>query len=204
MPVSLRRSALVGVLAAVALLVSAPGASAAPFNFTNWDLTGSITLAKLKQSIAFPAGSKFNGSLELTNGQLTGHVTVPQFTSRLKVFGLPVDATIEFVEAQPVTGQVTFGSPNITIDATTSATLKIRRLSSPLVPLNLVGTSCRTSEPVVLPLHYVGPPTLFTGFTFQGTTTIPRLTRCGLATPLLNQLMAGSGNAFTATIAPPA
>jgi hypothetical protein len=201
---ALRRSALATLAVALVLLVAAPAASAAPFNFTNWDLTGSLTLAKLKQSIAFPAGSKFNGSLELTNGALTGHVTVPQFTSRLKVLGLPVDATIQFVEAQPTSSQVTFGSPDITIDATTSATLKIRRLSSPLLQLNLVGNQCQTSAPVVLPLHYVGPPTLFTGFTFTGTTTIPRLTHCGLATPLLNQLMAGSGNAFTATIAPPA
>jgi hypothetical protein len=204
MPLPLRRSGLAALVVAGALLIAAPVASAAPFNFTDWNLTGSLTVAKLKQSIAFPAGSKFNGSLELTNGQLTGHVTVPQFSTRLKVLGLPVDATLQLVEAQPVAGTVTFGSPNITIDATTAATLRITRLSSPLVPLNLVGNQCRTSEPVVLPLHYVGPLNLSTGFTFQGTTTIPRLTHCGLATPLLNQLMAGSGNAFTATISPPA
>jgi hypothetical protein len=119
------------------------------------------------------AASNFNGSLELTTRQLTGHVTVPEFTTRLKALALPVDATLQLVEVQPVTGHVTCGSPNITIGATTSATLKIRRLSSSLLPLNLVGHACQTSEPVVLPLHYVGPPTLFTGFTFNGTTTIP-------------------------------
>jgi hypothetical protein len=198
---ALRRSALASLAVALVLLVVAPAASAFPF--TNWDLTGSLTVKKLNQSIAFPAGSKFNGDLNLSTRQLSGHVTVPQFTARLKVLGLPVDATLQLVEAQPVTGTVTFGSPNITIDATTSATMKIKRLSSPLLQLDLVGNQCQTSAPVVLPLHYVGPLTLSTGFTFTGTTTIPRLTHCGLATPLLNQLMAGSGNAFRATIAPP-
>ena len=201
MPLPLRRSALVAVLAAVTLLVAAPVASAA-VSFTNWKLTGSLTLAKLRQTVQFPPGSTFNGTLD--NGNLTGDVSVPQFSTRLTVLGLPVDTTLHIVEAQPATGTLTVGSGGvITIDASAAPILNIVRLSSPIVPLNLVTPGCRTSSPAVLPLHYVGPLSA-NGFTFQGTTTIPPLTHCGLATPLLNQLMAGGGNAFTVTIAPPA
>jgi hypothetical protein len=202
MPLSLRRYGLAGLLVAVALLIAAPMASAAPMQLTNWKLTGSLTLAKLRQSVQFPPGSTFNGTLD--SGKLTGDVSIPEFNSRLTVLGLPVDTTLAIVESQPTSGTLTVGSGGqITVDATASTFLKIRRLSSPLLPLNLVGNQCQTSAPVNLPLHFVGPLSA-SGFTFTGTTTIPPLTRCGLATPLLNQLMAGGGNAFTVTIAPPA
>ena len=70
MPLPLRRSGFVALLATVALLIAAPVASALPF--TNWDLTGSLTIAKLKQTVTFPAGSKFNGNLDLTEAGETG------------------------------------------------------------------------------------------------------------------------------------
>ena len=52
------------------------------------------------------------------------------------------------------------------------------------------------------------PPTshpldLVNGFAFSGATTIPRLTGCGLTTPLLTLLMSGPGNAFAVRISPP-
>ena len=90
-----------------------------------------------------------------------------------------------------------------TIDGQSPFIIHIRKLKSPLLPLNLVGGNCRTSAPVVLPLHYSGPLDLVNGFTFTGTTTIPALTGCGLATPLLNALMAGPNNPFSVAIAPP-
>jgi hypothetical protein len=203
---SLRRLFVIAAVMVAASLSAVTAASAATFSFTNWTTSGSLTIAKLRQSVTLPAGSTFNGTLDFSNDQLTGHVSIPQFTARLTVLGLPVDATLQFVEAQPVTGSVTFGAPNSTIDATASATIKITRLSSPFLPvLNLAGPFCQTSSPVVLPLKATGPTFgLFTGVTFNGTTTIPLLRGCGLATPLLNLLMAGPNNAFTVSIAPPA
>jgi hypothetical protein len=205
MHLSLRRLSSIAVVTIVAGLCAVSAASAATFSFTNWTTTGSLTVAKLRQSVPLPAGSTFNGSLDLTTGQLTGRVSIPQFTTRLSVLGAPVDATLQFVEAQPVSGTVTIGSPNSTINASASAIIKITRLSSPLLPvLNLAGNSCQTSSPVVLPLQATGPTfQLFSGVTFNGTTTIPLLEHCGLATPLLNLLMAGPNNPFTVSIAPP-
>ena len=56
---------------------------------------------------------------------------------------------------------------------------------------------------MTLALHYSGPLDLAAGFTFTGTTTIPRLTGCGLTTPLLTALLSGPGNAFTVRLSPP-
>jgi hypothetical protein len=206
MHLSLRRLFVTAVVTVVAGLSAVTAASAATFSFTNWTTSGSLTIAKLRQSVPLPAGSTFNGTLDFSTNKLTGHVSIPQFTARLSVLGIPVNATLQFVEAQPVTGSVTIGAPNSTINATASATIKITRLSSPLLPvLNLAGPSCQTSSPVVLPLNATGPTLgLFSGVTFNGTTTIPPLQGCGLATSLLTLLMSGPNNAFSVSIAPPA
>jgi hypothetical protein len=199
---TVRRSLLVAaVVSAVGL--GAPAAQAVEIPFTNWTVNGKLTVAKLNQDVTLPPGSTFNGVLETTTQQLTGHVVVPRFTARFTVLGVPADATLELVEAGPSTARVVLGGTT-TIDGQSSFTIYIRKLTSPLLPLNLVGSSCRTSAPVVLPLHYSGPLDFVNGFTFSGTTTIPSLTGCGLATPLLNALMAGPNNPFSVGIAPPA
>ncbi|HEU0025024.1 MAG TPA: hypothetical protein VFQ12_10350, partial [Thermoleophilaceae bacterium] len=180
---TVRRSVVVGAVVA-AVGWGAPAAQAVEIPFTNWTVKGKLTVAKLKQDVTLPQGSTFNGVLETTTQQLTGHVVVPRFTARFTVLGVPADATLELVEAGPSTARVVLGGTT-TIDGQSSFTIYIRKLKSPLLPLNLVGGNCRTSTPVVLPLHYSGPLDLVNGFTFAGTTTIPSLTGCGLATPLL-------------------
>ncbi len=207
MHLSPRRLLTVAVATMAVGLGAASAASAADFvvPFNNWAVSGSLTIAKLHQSATLPPGGTFNGSADLTTGTLTGDVSIPQFTTQLTVLGVPVDATLQFVEAKPASGTVAVSSGTATINATASAFVKLTRLSSPFLPvLNLAGNSCQTSSPVVLPLNYSGPLSLTTGFTFNGTTTIPPLEHCGLATPLLNLLMAGPNNPFTVTIAPPA
>jgi hypothetical protein len=196
------RRAVTLVVALAAIGWAAPAAQAAEIPFTNWTVKGKLTVAKLKQDVVLPPGSRFDAVLESTTQQLTGHVTVPRFTARFYVLGLPADATIDLVEAGPSTAKVVLGGTT-TIDGQSAFVIHIRRLSSPLLPLNLAGGSCRTSAPVVLPLHYRGPLDFVNGFTFSGTTTIPSLTGCGLATPLLNALMAGPNNPFNVNIAPP-
>jgi hypothetical protein len=193
----------VAAIAAVAAVCwAAPAAQAAEVPFPNWTVKGKLTVAKLKQDVVLPPGSHFDGVLDTTTQQLTGHVVVPTFTARFTVLGLPADATIDLVEAGPSTAKVVLGGTT-TIDGQSAFTIYIRKLKSPLLPLNLVGGSCRTSAPVVLPLHYKGPLDFVNGFTFTGTTTIPSLTGCGLATPLLTALMAGPNNPFSVGIAPP-
>jgi hypothetical protein len=192
--------ALAGAVTA-ACVVSAPAASAAdvvlPFN--NYRVGGSLTVKKLNQSIALPAGSTFNGSANVTQGTLSGHVSIPTFTSTIRVLAVPTQVTTQLVEAQPVEGTVKL-DPDFTthIRSTTSAILYIRKLRLGLLS---VPTTCRTSSPIKLTLNYDGPFSF--PINFGGTTTIPSLTGCGLLGPTLGLLLSGPGNAYHITLSPP-
>jgi hypothetical protein len=193
------------LLTATALLaaavISAPVASAADvvLPFTNYKVGGSLTVKKLNQSIALPPGSTFNGQANLTQQKLSGDVFIPEFTSTIKVLGIPTHVTTKLEQVQPVQGSVTVEPNfNVHIRSTTSALLRIKRLRLGLLS---VPTTCRTAEPLVLTLNYDGP--LAFPLVFDGTTTIPRLTGCGLLGPTLGTLLSGPGNAYHVTLAPP-
>ena len=201
MPRTRRAFFALAVALLTAVVVSVPAASAADvvLPFTNYKVGGSLTVKKLNQSITLPAGSTFNGSANLTTQQLSGHVFIPEFTSTVKVLGVPTQVTTKLDEAQPVQGSITV-DPNFTIHvrSTTSAILRIKKLRLGLLS---VPTTCRTADPVVLTLNYDGP--LAFPLAFDGTTTIPRLTGCGLLGPTLGTLLSGPGNPYHVTLAPP-
>jgi hypothetical protein len=182
--------------------VSASSASAADvvLPFDNYQVGGSLTVKKLNQSINLPAGSTFNGSANLTQGTLFGHVAIPKFTSTIRVLGIPTQVTTELVEAQPTQGTVKV-DPDFTthIRSTTSAVLYIRKLRLGLLS---VPTTCRTASPILLTLNYDGPFSF--PINFNGTTTIPPLVGCGLLGPTLGTLLSGPGNAYHVTLSPPA
>jgi hypothetical protein len=197
------RRAVLALAAALlaACAVSVPAASAADtvLPFTNYKVGGSLTVKKLNQSITLPAASTFNGSANLTTQQLSGHVSIPEFTSTIRVLGIPTQVTTKLDEAQPLQGTIKL-DPNFTIHvrSTTSAILRIKKLR-----LGLLGvpTTCRTAEPIQLTLNYDGP--LAFPLAFDGTTTIPHLTGCGLLGPTLGTLLSGPGNTYHVTLAPP-
>jgi hypothetical protein len=186
---------------AASCAIALPSASAADtvVPFDNYQVGGSLTVKKLNQSINLPAGSTFNGSANLTQGTLSGHVFMPEFTSTIRVLGIPTQVTTELTEAEPVQGTVKL-DPDFTthIRSTTSAILHIRKLRLGLLS---VPTTCRTAEPIVLTMNYDGPFAF--PIAFDGTTTIPRLTGCGLLGPTLGALLSGPGNAYHVTLAPP-
>jgi len=177
-------------------------------HFTNWTLSGSLGLAKLKQTIALPSGSTFNGTATVP-GTLTGDIAVPPFKATIKVLGLPTTLTTTFKEASPVSGTVV-------PDPTTSGNLDIKATSKVTIGLTGVGilglnlpVSCQTSTPVSFPLNASVPALdLTSGATFSGTTTLPSVKCSGvlgsLIGPVLTALMSGPNNAFTLSIAPPA
>lgn len=197
-----RKAVLFLVLALAAVCaIAVPTASAADtvVPFTNYQVGGSLTVKKLNQSINLPAGSTFNGSANLTQGTLSGHVAIPEFTSTIRVLGVPTQVTTQLTEAQPVQGTVKL-DPDFTthIRSTTSAILHIRKLRLGLLS---VPTTCRTAEPIVLTMNYDGPFAF--PIAFNGTTTIPRLTGCGLLGPTLGTLLSGPDNPYHVTLAPP-
>lgn len=200
----IRRAVLGSAVALVAAaVVSVPAASAADvvLPFTNYQVGGDLKVRKLNdQKITLPAGSTFNGSANLTQQQLSGSVFIPEFTSTIKVLGIPTQVTTKLEEAQPVQGSVVV-DPNfdIHVHATTSAILRIKKLRLGLLS---VPTTCRTAEPIVLALDYDGP--FASTLTFDGVTTIPRLTGCGLLGPTVGALLSGPGNAYHLTLSPPA
>jgi hypothetical protein len=197
-----RRAALaLAVSLAAACAVSVPTASAADvvLPFENYKVGGSLTVRKLNQSINLPSGATFNGSANVTQGTLSGHVSIPEFTSTIRVLGIPTRVTTKLEEAQPVQGTVKL-DPDLTthIRSTTSAILRIKALR---IGLLSVPTTCRTAEPIVLTLNYDGPFAF--PIDFNGTTTIPRLTGCGLLGPTLGTLLSGPGNAYHVTLDKP-
>lgn len=197
-----RRAVLaLAVALVVACAASAPAASAADIvlPFTNYKVGGSLTVKKLSQSITLPGGSTFNGSANLTTQQLSGHVFIPEFTSTVRVLGIPTQVTTKLDEAQPVQGTIAVEPNfNIHVRSTTSAILRIRKLRLGLLT---VPTTCRTARPVQLTLNYDGP--LSFPLSFDGTTTIPPLTGCGLLGPTLGTLLSGPGNPYHVTLGPP-
>jgi hypothetical protein len=159
---------------------------------------GTLTVKKLHQSITLPPGSTFHGSANLTTNQLQGDVFIPEFTSTIRVLGIPTRVTTKLEQAQPVQGTIALDGANVSIRSTTSAILHIEKLRLGLLS---VPTACRTAEPIELTLNYDGP--LVFPLAFDGETTIPRLTGCGLLGPTLGTLLSGPGNPYHLTLSPP-
>ena len=101
MPRARRAVLALAVALLTACVVSVPAASAADIvlPFTNYKVGGSLTVKKLNQSITLPAGSTFNGSANLTTQQLSGNVFIPEFTSTIRVLGVPTQVTTKLDEA---------------------------------------------------------------------------------------------------------
>ena len=114
------RRAVLGIAVALlaACVVSVPAASAADIviPFTNYKVSGSLTVKKLDQSITLPDGSTFNGSANLTTNQLSGDVFIPEFTSTIRVLGVPTKVTTKLDQAQPVQGTIALDSTGSVID----------------------------------------------------------------------------------------
>jgi hypothetical protein len=189
----------VTLVAACAVSASTASAADVVLPFSNYKVGGTLTVKKLNQSITLPAGSTFNGSANVTQGILSGHVSIPTFTSTIRVLGIPTQVTTQLVEAQPVQGSVKL-DPDFTthIRSSTTATLYVRKLR---IGLLSVPTTCRTASPLTLTLNYDGPFAF--PINFNGTTTIPPLVGCGLLGPTLGALLSGPGNAYHLTLSPP-
>lgn len=202
MPRRIRIAAALCVGAVTAACAGSAQAADFVVPFDNWQVGGTLTLAKLHQNISFPSGSTFNGSADLTTDQLTGNVSIPTFTSTIRVLGIPTQVTQQIVPAGPATGTITLGSGGtVTIAGTSADTIYLRSLG--IGPIS-IPTTCHTASPVVFALNYTGPLNLSAGFTFSGRTTIPQLAGCGLVGPLLSSLLSGPNNAYSLSLSPPA
>jgi hypothetical protein len=200
-----RRILALGAGALVATACAAPAASAQQIKLDNWNISGDITLAKLKQTLPLATG-KYSATFDLATGTITSTLDAPPSTTRQKILGVPVlDTTIALEEAAPSTGTFKLEpGGNVTLDSSAAFYLRIVDLSSPALPLNIVGNKCRTAQPLTLGLHYSGPLDTTKPLSFAGKATIPKFQDCGwLTTPLLDLLLAGPDNAYRLTLSPP-
>ena len=67
-------------------------------------------------------------------------------------------------------------------------------------PVNLVGNSCASASPIRMTLRGIAP--LGSRSKLTGRFTMPKFKSCGAVTAVLNRLLAGPGNTFSATATP--
>jgi hypothetical protein len=108
------------------------------------------------------------------------------------------NATFELSETKEVTGKVNLSTLKVT--STASFNVLITSLEPLGLPINLVGNSCGTATPVSV--TFSGKFSFSGSSKFSGDYTIPQLQKCELLTPVLNELVPGPNNVFSATFAP--
>ncbi|MHB8492767.1 MAG: IPT/TIG domain-containing protein [Solirubrobacteraceae bacterium] len=183
--------------------------------FSNWALAGSLTPKKLAQAITLPAGSTFNGSGELNTetgaGSLTGNISVPPFSATLKLLGfLPVSLGMTVTQAASLAGTIA-ASESVPGDETLTLPAKV---NLGVTSVGLFGlkmpTSCATVEPISLGLAdtLTREELVKTGWSFAGTTTLPRIACEGgvlgrLLGSVLTTLLSGPESAFAITVKAP-
>lgn len=196
------RTAVVGSV--VALMLAAATFAAAPSGAAStlpihWKVNASTHIKSLNMDVAIPEGS-FDGEVDIVTGELTGSLNLPAASKTIKLFGLPI-ATTTFAMTQngPITGHVDFATMTVTVNSSFNFAIKSAALSF-LPKVNLVGKSCRGTKPINVSMS--GPIDLTGEQTFSADYALPKLTGCGLATSLMNLIIPGGGNTFTATFAP--
>lgn len=201
-----RRGSLVAlflVLITSASFLNAPAASAADVILPiQWNINATTHIKSINMDVVVPQGT-FTGQVNLTTGDLTGNIALPAATKDIKLFGLKLaSATFAMAPAGPITGKVNLATMEVTVNA--SFNFKISKASLAIAPwLSLVSPRCTGVTPVTVAMagkiDLSGAPQ-----TFSSTYTIPKFKDCGfLVTPLLNLIIPGPGNTFSATFAPP-
>jgi hypothetical protein len=171
----------------------------------NYKVVANTHIKKLNQTITPPPGH-FKGAVDLANSKLVGSITLPPVSFTFSEAGIGLmTATAQIVQAKPVTGTLKLSTLKVTATSTFNLRITDAHLSPglpvigplPVPPVNLVGNSCTTAKPISVTMS--GIANLGGTSTFSGTFTIPNFKTCGALTTVLNQLIPGPGNTFTAT-----
>jgi hypothetical protein len=173
----------------------------------NWQVTGSVTDAKLGIPLKIPAGATLNSEDDVTTGTLTATLTVPPINETVNIFGLiPINIQGALESAGPITGTSTLSNTGIvTIKATGGATLVAKSISLFGLRINL---GCRTSTPIEVPLEISEAANAIAvtgGESITDKVTIPPFTGCGFFnSSLLTLLLSGSATiSINSAPAPP-
>jgi hypothetical protein len=127
-------------------LAAAQPASAAPLPINNWSANVTTHIgALINTDVTIPAGT-FNGSAELTTGDLSGHLVLPSSTFTFNaLFLLPTTVTFNVVEAAPTTGNIDIAAGTITASASFNVVLS----SVKLIGIEVLDSTqtCKTVTP---------------------------------------------------------
>ena len=207
MTVTLRTLAATAVatlaLAGGGLAVAVPADADAPAGTfeIDYDASGTSFIAKPKSTVKLgPAVSKTYIS-DSGDGTFTGDLALPPTQSTFKILGLiPVSATVTFVPAAPLSGQISDTLP-LRLSATASYYLKLTNVKAAGLP-TFQGNSCQTAAPVTIPVATPAGESfdLTNGGDLTGTYTIGKFSNCGLTTGLINLLVPGPNNTVTFTL----
>lgn len=158
------------------------------------------TLATLQQTVTIPPGT-FVGTTSELSGKVKGTLKLPAASTTVSLAGIGlVTATFELAPTKKVTGKLLPPSPLFRLKATSTFNIDVVSVEPLGLPVNLAGSHCSTSKPVTL--KFSGRIGLTTGGKVSGTYTIPPLSKCGAITLALNEVLAGPGNTFAATLTP--
>jgi hypothetical protein len=183
------------------VLAAAQPASADVLIPFSYRVDATTHLKKLNQTVTVPPGT-FIGSIDFTTSRLTGSITLPPATIKIKLAGIVplVTATVKIVQTKPVTGTVDLSTVPFPVVATATFNIRVISAYAGILPINLVGNSCTTSTPVSVTMSGAALPGA--PATFSGPYTIPPLKTCGPLTTALNLVIPGPGNTFTAHATP--
>jgi len=201
-----RRAIAIAVLAITAIMpmgVSLQPATAWPAGaniyYFDYNVDASTHMKKLDQTITVPGG-RFQGGIDFATGLLIGSIVLPESTITFKGAGVVplLDITVRIIPTKAVTGLVDFNTLQVT--ATSVFNIRIVRARLSGTPIGLIGGQCITSKPISVTM--TGPASLGGDQDFAGNFTLPPFKDCGKKTDILNTLMAGPDNTFSAHASP--
>jgi hypothetical protein len=193
-----------------------PGNSLAPLSVVSpmsGNVAGSFTDKKLGETITLPAGSTFNGVVNVSGetGSVRGDLSIPPFTATLKLLGLiPVKVGMSISQVGPLEGTVTKSEAPGHVVLQLPAKVNFKATSLSLLGLT-VPTRCMTAQPVAFGLGGVLTLEELTrgNWNLMGSTTLPSF-RCegGLLGSafgsVLTSMLSGPENFYALTVRAPA
>lgn len=183
-----------GVFAGAVATAPTAEAQAFPLDF---DVTATVHIASLDIENTVEGGTLV-GEVDLATGELVAELDLPASETELDLVGLPLaKAGFATEPTGPTTGTVNLDE--LTVETSTELNILLTHLRPTLLPfLNLVGDRCQTREPITIATS--GEFALGDSFEISAEFTIPKFENCGLVTPILNVLIPGDGNTFTAVL----
>ncbi len=176
------------------------GDSVIGFDYTI-DATTHIKKSDQTQTVK---GGKFHGEVDFDKGLIAGKITLPDAKVPVSAGPLSVMIISRTIPTKPVSGKINLDTFKVT--STSHFLIKIVSVyvvppaGLPIPKQNLVGNGCQTVAPVNVTMSgiaHLGAPSVF-----KGTFSIPEFAGCQGFENVLNQLIPGPGNTFTATAKP--